>query len=208
MTEDDYLHEDASKIKKESTPSTELVTPVASFSSVAAPLASTSAIASSSRVRSTTTNAQGRRPRRSAAASVKSYVVPDSDDEAIADDKMYIDTSFRKLVKEVKEQPAETHLQQWIKHLAALVKEEQKKVCAPYPFHYPDANNTTSVQREAKASGEGKRTRNKNSCDEGILTNRLLSIACLMLIIVFRAISSRKFRLWYGSSAKRTRLND
>lgn len=127
MTEDDYLHEDASKIKKESTPSTELVTPVASFSSVAAPLASTSAIASSSRVRSTTTNAQGRRPRRSAAASVKSYVVPDSDDEAIADDKMYIDTSFRKLVKEVKEQPAETHLQQWIKHLAALVKEEQKK---------------------------------------------------------------------------------
>ena len=143
MTEDDYLHEDASKIKKESTPSTELVTPVASFSSVAAPLASTSAIASSSRVRSTTTNAQGRRPRRSAAASVKSYVVPDSDDEAIADDKMYIDTSFRKLVKE---QPAETHLQQWIKHLAALVKEEQKKVCAFCLFRYFDAHKSTSVQ--------------------------------------------------------------
>ncbi|KAI0947141.1 hypothetical protein AcV7_009642 [Taiwanofungus camphoratus] len=59
-----------------------------------------------------------RRPRRSAAASVKSYVVPDSDDEEIAGGKSD---------DHVKKRRVESNLQRWIKHLTLLYKEEQKK---------------------------------------------------------------------------------
>lgn len=49
---------------------------------------------------------------------MKSYVVPDSDDEEIAEEK--VDDS-------VKKRRSETNLQRWIKHLTILHKEEQKK---------------------------------------------------------------------------------
>ncbi|OSX59849.1 hypothetical protein POSPLADRAFT_1075353 [Postia placenta MAD-698-R-SB12] len=59
-----------------------------------------------------------KRPRRSATTTMKSYVVPDSDDEEIAEEK--VDDS-------VKKRRSETNLQRWIKHLTILHKEEQKK---------------------------------------------------------------------------------
>lgn len=60
-----------------------------------------------------------KRPRRSAVATAKSYFVPDSDDEDIADEKPS---------DHVKKRRSETNLQQWIKHLTILHKEEQRKV--------------------------------------------------------------------------------
>lgn len=58
-----------------------------------------------------------KRPRRTVTA-VRSYAVPGSDDEAIADgDDM---GKHRK--------PAETSLQKWIYHLGELAKEENRKV--------------------------------------------------------------------------------
>ena len=74
-----------------------------------------------------------KRPRRSAASTVKSYLVPDSDDESILEQK----PGDMPLVKskEAGERKAESNLQRWIKHLTALQKEELKKVkgCCPNP---------------------------------------------------------------------------
>ena len=66
-----------------------------------------------------------RRPRRSAASTI-SYVVPDSDDEAIADDADEIMHEVKVIAKKRK---VESNLQKWIKHLTALLKDEQRKVC-------------------------------------------------------------------------------
>jgi hypothetical protein len=65
-----------------------------------------------------------KRPRRTAAATIRSYVVPDSDDEDIAEEAeitwgMHVDAKKRKV---------ESNLQQWIKELSVLLKEEQRKV--------------------------------------------------------------------------------
>ncbi|KAJ6613285.1 hypothetical protein B0H10DRAFT_2049012 [Mycena sp. CBHHK59/15] len=72
-----------------------------------------------------------KRPRRSTAATVASYAVPDSDDEAIAEEEDAEFAEFRtggggaerrrKMVK------VETHLERWIKALGELFKEEQRK---------------------------------------------------------------------------------
>ncbi|KAI9058363.1 hypothetical protein FKP32DRAFT_1597452 [Trametes sanguinea] len=62
-----------------------------------------------------------KRPRRSVASAVKSYAVPDSDDEMIADGRDDLLARFAKTRRE------ETNLQRWIKHLAIILKEEQKK---------------------------------------------------------------------------------
>ncbi|KAL1950260.1 hypothetical protein VTO73DRAFT_5384 [Trametes versicolor] len=62
-----------------------------------------------------------KRPRRSVATSVKSYVVPDSDDEGIADGR---DDSLQRFAKKRR---AESNMQRWIKHLAIMLKDEQKK---------------------------------------------------------------------------------
>lgn len=62
-----------------------------------------------------------KRPRRSAAVSVRSYAVPDSDDEAIAEDYLIDDQEDKKV-------PRESNLQLWIKHLAQLLKVETRKV--------------------------------------------------------------------------------
>ncbi|KZT12070.1 uncharacterized protein LAESUDRAFT_720047 [Laetiporus sulphureus 93-53] len=63
-------------------------------------------------------NGRGKkRPRRSVAL-VKTYAIPDSDDEEITEGK---------LDEQVKKRRSETNLQRWIKHLAVLLREEQKK---------------------------------------------------------------------------------
>ncbi|KDQ62290.1 hypothetical protein JAAARDRAFT_30185 [Jaapia argillacea MUCL 33604] len=73
------------------------------------------------------TSSRGKkRPRRTASTSVKSYVVPDSDDEAIADDSA--DTALsHKMKLQAKKRKDETTLSRWVKHLSILLKEEQKK---------------------------------------------------------------------------------
>ncbi|KAJ6508787.1 hypothetical protein C8R45DRAFT_968704 [Mycena sanguinolenta] len=80
-----------------------------------------------------------KRPRRSAAVAVNSYVVPDSDDEAIAaeEDKNDEFAEYRlgslsgnkksKSEDKPKEQRPETDFELWVKALAELHKEEQRK---------------------------------------------------------------------------------
>jgi len=72
-------------------------------------------------LRSLPSSSRGKkRPRRSAATTVRSYAVPDSDDEAIAEEEV-MDREERKV------QP-ESNLQLWINHLGQLLKEETRKV--------------------------------------------------------------------------------
>ena len=73
---------------------------------------------------SISSSSSSRRPRRSAVSSI-SYVVPDSDDEAIADDGDEIMHEVKVIAKKRK---VESNLQKWIKHLTALLKDEQRKV--------------------------------------------------------------------------------
>ena len=73
-----------------------------------------------------------KRPRRSAASTVKSYLVPDSDDESILDEQKPDAMSWAKS-KEAGKRKAESNLQRWIKHLTALQKEELKKVINRLP---------------------------------------------------------------------------
>lgn len=63
------------------------------------------------------------RPRRSNIN--KSYAVPDSDDDAIADDQ---DEMVQHVSAHAKKRKAESNMHKWIKHLTALMKEEEKKV--------------------------------------------------------------------------------
>lgn len=69
-----------------------------------------------------------KRPRRSATSSVKSYAVPDSDDEDIVDglEGVFLHVAHH----HAKKRRSESNLQRWIKHLTLLLKEEQRKV--PY----------------------------------------------------------------------------
>ncbi|KAF7288556.1 hypothetical protein HMN09_01384700 [Mycena chlorophos] len=79
-----------------------------------------------------------KRPRRSAATSNHSYTVPDSDDEAIADEDDLNDefVEYRKggakrkrtvKIKEEEKPVTQSHLQRWIAALSGLHKEEEKK---------------------------------------------------------------------------------
>ncbi|CAL1713118.1 unnamed protein product [Somion occarium] len=65
-----------------------------------------------------------KRPRRSTASAAKSYAVPDSDDEDIADAD---DTLLRQTNAHSKMRKEESNMQKWIKHLSVLLKEEQRK---------------------------------------------------------------------------------
>jgi len=110
-------------VKKESSPSNDaILTPTARR----IPVSASAPIASSSRIM-LDGGEKRKRPRRSAAASVRSYAVPDSDDEAIAEQK--VDKTVRLLARKRK---VESNLQRWIKHLSILLKEEQKKVGIPF----------------------------------------------------------------------------
>ena len=68
-----------------------------------------------------------RRPRRSAASTVTSYVIPDSDDEAIIEDNSE-NAMMALLSMQAKKRKVESNLQRWIKHLSALLVDEQRKV--------------------------------------------------------------------------------
>lgn len=64
-----------------------------------------------------------KRPRRSVASAVKSYVVPDSDDEDIV-----MEGEDESLQKFAKKRRQESNMQRWIKQLTVLYKDEQRKV--------------------------------------------------------------------------------
>ncbi|KAM5535030.1 hypothetical protein V8D89_011258 [Ganoderma adspersum] len=63
-----------------------------------------------------------KRPRRSVASAVKSYVVPDSDDEDIV-----MEGEDESLQKFAKKRRQESNMQRWIKQLTVLYKDEQRK---------------------------------------------------------------------------------
>lgn len=67
-----------------------------------------------------------KRPRRSTVVVVTSYVIPDSDDEAIveSDDE---NAMLTLMTMQAKKRRVESNLQRWIKHLSALLTEEQRK---------------------------------------------------------------------------------
>lgn len=75
-------------------------------------------------------------------SSVKSYAVPDSDDEEIADGHENVASST------LKKRRSETNLQMWIKHLTILLKEEQKKVrhTLIYAFRCPHCCTVQGAQ--------------------------------------------------------------
>lgn len=71
-----------------------------------------------------------KRPRRSAAATVQSYAVPGSDDEAMLVDDNRIDASLGH--DERKVYVVDEHLRLWIKHLGDLLKVQHAKVCTAH----------------------------------------------------------------------------
>lgn len=97
-----------------------------------------------------------KRPRRSAASTVKSYLVPDSDDESILDERKQDSLSLA-ISKEVGKKKAESNLQRWIKHLTVLQKEELKKVSNRRMRHFSILSSIPSAQREEKAFRENIR---------------------------------------------------
>ena len=113
------------------------MSPVPSSSSCGSSPSSSSSVASMSSMTSlespapkkvsTSPSRNKKRPRRYAASTVKSYLVPDSDDESILDEHKPDSVSLAKS-KEAGKRKAESNLQRWIKHLTALQREELKKV--------------------------------------------------------------------------------
>ena len=96
-----------------------------------------------------------KRPRRSAAIA-RSYVIPDSDDDSIAEGvRDFVTSDF------AKKRRCETNLQLWIKHLGLLLKEEQRKVCG----HADVAE--AGFHGVAGKGEEETRTSNRRTWDEG-----------------------------------------
>ncbi|KAG6336050.1 hypothetical protein ID866_3023 [Astraeus odoratus] len=67
-----------------------------------------------------------RRPRRSTTAAITSYAIPDSDDDAIVEDDDE-NAMVALMSMQAKKRKVESNLQRWIKHLSALLAEEQRK---------------------------------------------------------------------------------
>ncbi|KAI0051401.1 hypothetical protein FA95DRAFT_1602653 [Auriscalpium vulgare] len=107
FSDEDYL--DATTVKKENSPTAD------------AALSVLRAAVSPSPTRVKSDRESTRQFRRSAAA-VKSYAVPDSDDEDILTEKFSFPRS-----QDVHKRKLESNLQRWIKHLLILQKEELKK---------------------------------------------------------------------------------
>ncbi len=97
-----------------------------------------------------------KRPRRSTAITVRSYVVPGSDDEAIAveDDEDY----------DVKMKQTEGNLRLWVKHLGELLKTEQAKVCVAEVCAEITCSRILTASRAQEKTHEGGRTRCKDPC--------------------------------------------
>lgn len=75
-------------------------------------------------------SSRGRKRPRRAATTIRSYVVPDSDDDMLDDDEPM---EFTAQEHEKRTKTEESSLQKWVKHLGNLVKEEQRKV---YQFSF------------------------------------------------------------------------
>ena len=113
-----------------------------------------------------------KRPRRSAAETVRSYAIPDSDDEDIADEdrakalKMNINSRKKKI---------ESNLQIWIKELSVLLKEEQRKVCSTKRRATGSklTGNNITVQGEKEEGRKVGTFRHQNSRSEGENNNFL-----------------------------------
>jgi hypothetical protein len=71
-----------------------------------------------------------KRPRRSAAAAVQSYIVPDSDEDAMSCDKVQGKTAILTVG-----QTKDGHLRQWMSHLNDLLRSEQRKVRSHLNLH-------------------------------------------------------------------------
>jgi hypothetical protein len=112
------------RVKAETPPTTTLGPPSASVASMS-PMTSLGSLIP--KKVSASPSKSKKRPRRSVTSTVKSYLVPDSDDESILDEQKP-DSMLWAKSKEAGKRKAESNLQRWIKHLTALQKEELKKV--------------------------------------------------------------------------------
>jgi hypothetical protein len=125
LSDNDYLKYPDVEVKRE-TPSAEAVpsseairdSALLSMSIVSTPSAASIITSSTARTR--------KRLHRSAAATVKSYALPDSDED-----------SSTRGISEASRHKARAHttdsdMQLWIKHLSALQKDETKKVCCAF----------------------------------------------------------------------------
>lgn len=123
FSEEDYLNKEP-KVKAKTelkTESDQLNIPPLTSHPAPCESTSTSRPASAS---SPKMNIFGKRPRRTAAATVRSYAVPDSDDEEITND----DENANAMHFDPRRKKVESSLQRWIKELSVLLKEEQRKV--------------------------------------------------------------------------------
>lgn len=102
-----------------------------------------------------------KRPRRSVASGVRSYAVPDSDDEDIAD----VEEMTSAMQNIAKRRKVETNLQRWIKELSVLLKEENRKVRWCRRCHVGRADIVYSIKKRGRGSRKLR-----------ILTSRFVSI--------------------------------
>jgi hypothetical protein len=84
-------------------------------------------------VTNTNTNRGKKRPRRTAAETVRSYAVPDSDED---------DQHFEASEQDDQKDPRETSLQLWIKHLGLLLKTETRKVSIAENYQLSQTDTT------------------------------------------------------------------
>jgi hypothetical protein len=71
-------------------------------------------------------SSRGKKRLRRAVATIRSYAVPDSDDDMFDDDSIEYSSQ---MMHEKKLKIEESSLQKWVKHLTNLLKEEHRKVC-------------------------------------------------------------------------------
>lgn len=123
-------------------------------------VASSSRRASSSRIPAEK-SPNKKRPRRSVASGVRSYAVPDSDDEDIAD----VEEMTSAMQNIAKRRKVETNLQRWIKELSVLLKDENRKVRWCRRCHVGRADIVYSIKKRGRGSRKLR-----------ILTSRFVSI--------------------------------
>jgi hypothetical protein len=80
---------------------------------------------SRSRTKSDAFSPRGKKRLRRAVATIRSYAVPDSDDDMFDDDSFEYSSQ---MMHEKKRKIEESSLQKWVKHLSNLLKEEHRKV--------------------------------------------------------------------------------
>jgi hypothetical protein len=156
FSEEDYLNKQRkSRVKTEvKTEAAQLSLPPSLFP---VPASSRRASTSSSSLKADAMGSGKKRPRRTAAATVRSYAVPDSDDDDIAND----DEKTVTMHMIVRKRKVESNLQRWIKELSVLLKEEQRK--------YKDKKK--SVDKTASLDSKTKVRVNKSEFFKSLATN-------------------------------------